>query len=156
MKSIITPMQVFELAFADTHIAHDAISVADIVAAEHQYLIPIIGAQMHSALLSGNYGELKAEYIAAPLALSTRVMLQPSLDIKSDEGGATQPKGSTHQAASATARQEALRALKRRSSTLLRRLSDHLAENQALYPEYSLGEDVTKRCTIAGGYVHRH
>jgi len=154
MKTLITPLQVLELAFGDeAYLPPQHVAEADIAAAEERHIVPVIGRALHAKLLDGGYPELVADYLAAPAALFTRLAIQPRLDIRTDRCGTTAPKSSWSQPAAAEARQALLRSLRTTARALLRRASEHLRETRRSYPEYDPDCDITCRCTTDGAFV---
>jgi hypothetical protein len=156
MKSLITPAQVVATAFGDSeYIAPEVIVEADIAAACHHYITPIIGPTLLEALLDGRYPALLDNYVAPALAFAVRCSIQPSLNVRTCEQGLSLPAGGG--SASTTAAAEALVASLRHRCRILRSLlSDHLATHAADYPEYNPNNDSMKNCTIYGGIVQIH
>lgn len=88
MKTLITPAEAVTLAFGTgEYVAPEAIAEADIAAAERRYIVPVVGRKLHARLAEGGYAEFTAEYLAAPVALWTRVLVQPRLDVHSGQCG---------------------------------------------------------------------
>ena len=107
MKSLITPAQVVATAFGDSeYIAPEVIVEADIAAACHHYITPIIGPTLLEALLDGRYPALLDNYVAPALAFAVRCSIQPSLNVRTCEQGLSLPAGGG--SASTTAAAEAL------------------------------------------------
>ena len=78
MKTLITPAEAVTLAFGTgEYVAPEAIAEADIAAAERRYIVPVVGRKLHARLAEGGYAEFTAEYLAAPVALWTRVLVPP-------------------------------------------------------------------------------
>lgn len=125
--TVITPSEVYELAFSAVYeyTPVEVITEADIVLAEQKFLIPIIGGDLHAAILDEQYSTLVSDYIATALALCVREMVN---------------------APSAPASKDGMR----RARAMMRRLSDHLDDNQSSYPEYVESENILKRCRIHG------
>lgn len=155
-NTLISPLQVIRRAFAaDACLPPDAVTEADVAAAEQRYLVPVIGHALHQRLL----GSLPANadfierWIAPPLALCVRLLVQPRLDIRTGRCGTTAPQPADARAADASARRESRRALLAEADTLLHRLSDELDAHPETYPEYLPGENVLHRCSIHGKLV---
>ncbi len=154
MNTLITCEEVVRLAFTDgEYVSSDAISAADIAAAGHRYIEPVVGKSLYAMLPDGEYASLKTDYVAPALAMAVRVLVQRSLNVRSGQSGLTVPKGTWSAAASSDAADELQRSLRRRLRLLLERLSDHLAENAASYPEYDPSADAVKHCSLNGGFV---
>ncbi|MDE5624487.1 MAG: hypothetical protein K2I62_07825 [Alistipes sp.] len=154
MKTLITPQQAMRLAFgADEPLPPGIIGEADIAAAEARWIVPALGRRLHAKLLTGAHLEFRNEYLAAPLALYTRALIQPRLDVRTDRNGTTKPAPADAQPADAAARCELRRQLLRQGRTLLLRATDYLDEYAALYPEYEPGTGPAARCSLESGIV---
>ena len=154
MKTIISPAEAVSLGWGTgEYVPPEAVSEADIAAAEHRYITPVIGARMAEALADGRYEDLRSDYAAPALAMFVRVMLQPAMDIRSGQAGAVVQSGACAEPAAAEARAASLRSLRRRAGELLRRLSDRLDAESHSYPEYSPQQNILKRCSTDGGIV---
>lgn len=154
MNTLVTPLQVLKLAFAEgDYLPTDTITEADIAAAEQRYIVPVIGPALYEKLLGGAYADFRADYLAAPAALFTRVSLQPRLDLRTGQGGTTAPKSDTGQPAGDKARRDLLRTLRAEARAMLRRASLHLREHRSEYPEYDPVHDILNRCSTDGGIV---
>ncbi|MDE6858273.1 MAG: hypothetical protein K2J33_06030 [Alistipes sp.] len=154
MKNIITPAEAVALAFgAGEYMPPEAVSEADIAAAAHRYIEPVTGAALASALAAGEYPALRDDYAAPALALGVRLLVQPSLDIRTGCAGSVVQRTTTAEPAPAEARAAALRSVRCRMRELLRRLGRHLDERAADYPEYDPDANILNRCTTDGGFV---
>ncbi len=154
MKTLITPAQAITLAFTDGgYIAPDTVTEGDIAAAEQRYIAPVTGHALLEKLLDGAYPEFAAEYLAAPAALFTRIVIQPRLDVCSGNYGTVAPKSSAYQPAGTEALRELRRSLHRQARTLLRRASDHLEAHAAEFPEYDPRANILNRCSADGNLV---
>ena len=95
MKTLITPAEAVTLAFGTgEYVAPEAIAEADIAAAERRYIVPVVGRKLHARLAEGGYAEFTAEYLAAPVALWTRVLGPPGGGVAAGPwraGGAAPP-----------------------------------------------------------------
>ena len=142
MNTLITPAQAVALAFTDgEYLAPEAIGEGDIAAAEQRYIVPVIGRALHETLL------------AAPVALFTRIAVQPRLDIRTGQCGTVAPKSGSYQPADAQSLCELQRSLRRQARTLLRRAAEHLEAHAAEFPEYDPDNNILKRCTIDGNLI---
>ena len=154
MNTLITPAQAVALAFTDgEYLAPEAIGEGDIAAAEQRYIVPVIGRAFHEKLLAGLHAGFTAEYLAAPVALFTRIAVQPRLDIRTGQCGTTAPKSAYAQPAGDTARRCRQRALLAQARTLLRRAAEHLEAHAAEFPEYDSDNNILKRCTTDGNLI---
>ena len=154
MKNIISPAEAVALAWGTgEYIAPEAISEADIAAAERRYIVPVIGSRMAAALADGRYEDLRTGYAAPALAMFVRVSVQSALDVRTGQAGSVVQSGACCQPASSDARTAAIRSLRRRAGELLRRLSDKLDAEAASYPEYAPCRNILKRCSTDGGIV---
>lgn len=157
MKTLISPVLVLKLAFGDgERLSPEAVAADDIAAAEQRYLVPAIGRALHEKLLAGAYRDFTADYLAAPAALFTRLLIQPRLDIRTGQCGATAPRSPNVQPADQAARRRLQRSLLSQARTLLRRATDHLDEHPAEFPEYTSENNIGKRCSIDGNLVLTH
>lgn len=154
MKTIITPQTVISLAFGgEEFISPQRVTTADIAAATHRFLVPIMGSALVEKVADGGYPTLLDQFVAPALAFAVRTLLQPSLNVRTGDAGVMIPQGdNTHAAWQSTLKTLQL-SLKNRTSTLLRMLSDHLSQNSSLYPEYDQKHDILKHCSINGGFV---
>ena len=97
MNTLITPAQAVASAFTDgEYLAPEAIGEGDIAAAEQRYIVPVIGRAFHEKLLAGLHAGFTAEYLAAPVALFTRIAVQPRLDIRTGQCGTVAPKSGSY------------------------------------------------------------
>ena len=120
MNTLITPAQAVASAFTDgEYLAPEAIGEGDIAAAEQRYIVPVIGRAFHEKLLAGLHAGFTAEYLAAPVALFTRIAVQPRLDIRTGQCGTVAPKSGSYQPADAQSLRELQRSLRRQARTLL-------------------------------------
>lgn len=156
MKTLITPSEVARLAFADgMYLTPDAVTAADVAAAEQRYLIPVVGQKLYDKLLAGTYAELRAE-LAPALALCTRLSVQPRLDIRTGRCGTAAPRTEGFQPAPESSLRSVRQSLRRQSRDLLRRLSEYLTAHNTQYREYDPRQDIFNRCTTDGGIVQIH
>lgn len=154
MKTLITPRQVLELAFADGQLLpSNIVTASDIAAAEFRYLHPVLGKELYAELLEGGYPDLLADYAGPALAACVRADLQPTLDIRTGPYGSTAPKSDVGQPAENMQIEALHHVLRNRSRTLLRRLSDYLDDHAATIPEYVPSANILRRCSTEGGIV---
>ena len=154
MNTLINTTQLLQYAFGNgEYLPPDTFTEGDIAAAEARYLRPVIGPELHDRLLAGDYPELCTDYLARPLALFTRLMLQPRLDIRTGQSGTSAPKSSWGQPADEEARRRQCRALRTEARTLLHRAVDYLESHRTEFPEYRPERNILKRCTTDGGFV---
>lgn len=113
----------------------------------------MVGQALLDKVLQGDYAELKSDYIAPAVALYTRYLVQPRLNVATSQMGLAVPSGSSRKAAESSAREELQRALKIRARTSLRLLSEYLEANAEQYTEYVASENILKRCSCDGGFV---
>lgn len=154
MKTLVTPLQVLKLAFAEgDYLPTDTVTEADIAAAEHRYIVPVIGTSLYEKLLNGAHADFLADFLAAPAALFTRLTLQPRLDVRTGQCGTTAPKSDTGQPAADDARRALARTLRAEARAMLRRAALHLRSHPAEFPEYDPAQDILNRCSTDGGFV---
>lgn len=154
MKTLITPHEVHRHAFAGGEpLAHDAVGEADIAAAESAFLRPIVGAELHDALLAGRYPEFVADYLTTALALATRTLIQPRLDLRTTQLGTLSPKADNGSPAEVPLLERLRANLRREAMLLLRRASNYLDDHAANFPEYDPHENILHRCMTDGGFV---
>ncbi|WP_346700363.1 hypothetical protein [uncultured Alistipes sp.] len=154
MNTLISPLQLLKLAFREgEYLPPETFGEADIAAAEQRYIVPVIGPELHEKLLAGDHADFRNTYLATPLALFTRLALQPRLDIRTGQCGTTAPKSSWSQPADDEARLRHRHALRCEARTLLRRASDYLENNRDEFPEYRPEKNIFNRCMTDGGFV---
>lgn len=154
MNTLVTPLQVLKLAFAEgACLPADTVVEADIAAAEQRYVVPVIGLDLYEKILGGAYAEFRDDFLAAPVALFTRLTLQPRLDVRTGQCGTSAPKSDFAQPADEQARRDLVRTIRAEARALLRRASLHLRAHRAQYPEYDPLHDVLNRCSTDGGFV---
>ena len=144
MNTLITPAEALRLAFREGEtLPPGIIAEADIAAAEHRYLVPVLGQELYDELLGGAYGE----------ALCVRLLLQPRLDILTGACGTTAPRSSWSEPADEEALRRLRRALRTEIRALLRRATDYLDTHREEFPEYDPAKNILKRCSTDGGFV---
>lgn len=154
MKTLITPAEAVALAFGDgEYVAPEAIAEADIAAAERRYIVPVVGRKLHACLVEGGHAEFTAEYLAAPVALWTRILLQPLLDVRTGQCGTVAPKPEGAQPATGAQSLRLVQSLRTKARSLLLRAVEHLAENAKSFPEYDPEDNILKSCTIHGNFI---
>ena len=154
MNTLISISQLLQFALGSgEYLPPDALSEADITAAEQRYLLPVIGQALYEKLLAGEYATLRDDYLARPLALFTRLALQPRLDIRTGQCGTTAPKSSWGQPADDEALRRQRNALRCEARTLLRRAAAYLETHRTEFPEYLPEKNILNRCTTDGGFV---
>lgn len=154
MKILITPVEVHRHAFAGgVRLPSDAVTEADILTAEERYLRPVLGATLLDALREGSYTDFTDEYLVCCLALLTRTVLQPRLDLHTTAIGTLAPKADNGTAADTTELRRLHENLRRQAQTLLRRASDYLDAHAEAFPEYDARQNIYHRCSTDGGFV---
>ena len=154
MNTLLTPVEVVRLTFApDDCLPPDAVTEADIAAAEQRYLVPAIGPALHERLLTDNDRSFLDHYLAAPLALFTRVLIQPRLDIRTGRCGTTAPKPDGTSPATEEARRMQRQSLLTQARALLLRAVEQIELYPETYPQYDPKENILKRCSIDGKLV---
>ncbi len=154
MKTLITPAAALRLAFdAGCCMPPETLTEADIVAAEWRYVVPVIGPALHEKLLSGEYAAFRNDYLAVCVALFTRVVVQPRLDIRTGQRGTVAPKSADMQPAGEAALCRLQHRLREQARTLLRRAASYLAAHADEFPEYDACVDQFNRCSTDGGFV---
>lgn len=153
-QNITTPAEVIAIAFGDGEwLSPEAISTADISAATELWIRPIVGQALLDEVAKGGYAQLKTEYIIPAVAMCTRLLVQPRLNVQTSQLGLSSPAGSHHKAADGKARAELQRALRLRAQAMRERLSEHLEQHAAEYKEYRSEENILNRCRCDGGLV---
>lgn len=100
MKTVIDPATVVALAFADGgYVDPASVPETTIAVAEERWLIPVVGGEMHAALLEGSHADFREEYVAPVVALYTRLLMMPDLGVQTGQCGLTVPSSSTFEAA---------------------------------------------------------
>lgn len=153
-QNIITPTEVIAIAFSDgEYVAPEVITDIDITASIEQWIAPITGEALLDAVGKGQYADLKNNYIAPAVALCTRLMVQPRLNVHTSQLGLTLPAGSSHKAADAKARAELQRALRHRAQSARKHLSAYLEQHATEFKEYCSDDNILMRCSCDGGFV---
>ena len=154
MRTVITPEQTVALAFGEgNYLSADIISSADIAAAQHRYIVPIVGEELLDMILDGDYSELVGEYVAPALAYATRLIVQPAINLRMGDSGLVAPRGEAMESPDESAVEALMGSLKIRTRQLLKRLSAFLNQNSEDFPEYKPESNVLNRCSIDGGFV---
>ena len=154
MKTIISPAEAVSTAWAGgEYVSPQAVSEADVAAAEHRHIVPVTGRALAEALADGRYDELRRDYVLPALAMYVRILVQPAMDVRTGQAGSVVQRGTCAEAASAEARAASMASLRRRAGRLLRRLSDRLDAAAEEYPEYDPRQNILKRCSTDGGIV---
>lgn len=157
MNTLITTTQLLQLAFSHgEYLTPDALAEADISAAEQRYILPVVGPELYEQLLAGDHADFRQGYLAAPLALYTRLLLQPRLDIRTGEAGTTAPKSSWSQPADDEALRRQRHALRCEARALMRRAVRYLESHSDEFPAYRSDRNILNRCTTDGGFVQIH
>ncbi len=156
MKTILTPQQVLNLAFAaGEYLPPDALSEPLIVAAEERYVRPLVGRSLYEKLLDGAYEEFSVHYVKPLAAVGVKRLLLPQLRLRACAGGVVTPKGEGWQSASEESFATADRALRSEIETLSRRLDAELRRLHAegALEEYDPKENIRNRCRNHGGLL---
>lgn len=154
MHNLISSEEVAQLAFAplDFVTASD-VNPLTINVAQERYIVPVLGAEMVEAMLSGDYSELVEELVNPALALYTRVLMLPALALRTGAAGVV--KGTSQYLDAAT--ENELRVLRRsiiaQASTLLRKAVKQIESAPEQYPQYDPRNNIWHRCRVDGGVV---
>lgn len=154
MKNLITNEQVISLAFGDgEYLSPEVILDSDIALAEDRYIVPVVGAELHQALLDGSYPTLLDDFVAPALAMAVRTVVQPALNVRTGQAGLQISSSLRADSSTKTAMQSLQKSLRLRRQALLRRLSNHLKNHASEFAEYDPKSDAMQKCSINGGYV---
>ena len=154
MKNLITNEQVISLAFGDgEYLSPEVILDSDIALAEDRYIVPVVGAELHQALLDGSYPTLLDDFVAPALAMAVRTVVQPALNVRTGQAGLQISSSLRADSSTKTAMQSLQKSLRLRRQALLRRLSNHLRNHASEFAEYDPRHDAMQKCSINGGYV---
>ena len=157
METLITPAQAVRLAFpSESCLPPDLVAEADIAAAAQRYLVPVIGLPLYERLLTDSDRTFVDRYLAAPLALFTRLMIQPRIDICAGRTGTTAPEYDGTTPATEEARRMQRRSLRTEARTLLERAVARLEAAPETYPEYDPTKNILKHCSLDGKLVQIH
>lgn len=150
MNLLITPSEVVSLAFSGEELVRkEVITEFDILEAEECYVRPILGATLYEALIAKRYPTLLSDYVLPALAAWCRYVVHPHLDSRCYVCHESQSRSSSMNEHD---RRLWLR-LRRKASTLSRRLSEHLNGHCDDYPEYNPLNNPLNRCSIYGDIV---
>lgn len=151
---LITPQEVLDRAFgAGEYLPPECITEELILAAMERYLRPVTGPQLLDAVASGRYADLKEDYLLPVLALGVKTLLLPELEVQIGACGLAATAYAGWKSAEPEQADRALKSVKIRLKTLLRRLSDRLECRREEMPEYDSGQNVLNRCRIYGDFV---
>lgn len=155
MQTLISPEQVFRLAFStDEMLASDIILRTDIVAAEQRYIRPILGKALYDALATGDYADLMEDYVAPAIAAWTRYAIQPLLGQRCSSCVVSDGNDYYNATTADNVRMATLqRTLRTTAQTLSRRLGDYLNSHSAEIAEYDPKLNPLNRCSIYGDIV---
>ena len=154
MKNLITNEQVISLSFGDgEYVSPEVVLDSDIASASFRYIIPVVGAELHQALLDGSYPTLLDDFVAPALAMAVRTMIQPTLNLRTGQLGLQISSSLRADSSTKSAMQTLQKSLRLRRQTLLKRLSDHLKNHASEYPAYNPDNDALQNCSIDGGFV---
>ncbi len=149
MNMLIKPEDVLRLAYSSEELLPSTIiNECDIVEAESRYIQPLVGEAMMEALHDGEYGEFVDEYIAPALAIWTRYCVEQMAYSR-----CVVCHGEELSTTAIKRLHLILRALRRKASTLTRRLTEHLNAHGDDYPEYSAFNNPQNRCFIYGDII---
>jgi hypothetical protein len=142
MKTIITPIDVYNIAFSveESH-TPSAVKEADIAMVESRYLIPVVGESLYSAILLGRYSELRSEYVVPMLCAWVRYVVEPLLAERCNYGRGT------------AVDVELMARLKLMAMSHTRRLSDYLNAHTEEFAEYNPIDNSLNHCSIDGNIV---
>mgnify|MGYP007057708475 CR=1 FL=1 len=154
MAELITSAEVIAIAFTDgQYIEQSVISPCDIEAATERWVTPVVGRALLDAVAGGKYGELKEDYLKPVIALYTRLLVQPRLNVQTSQLGLTVPSDTKHRAADEKARAELRHALRERADSMRRRLWEYLEQHSLTIAEYHREDNILNRCSCDGGFV---
>ena len=154
MNTLISPAQAVRLAFGDGEwLPPEALTEADIAAAEERHIVPVIGRALHERLLEGQYPDFVTSHLAACTALFTRALVQPRLDIRTGQSGTTAPRTDYGSAPDTTARRALRRSLLAQARTLLRPAAGYLAGPRDPNPAYAPETRILTHRTPGGNLV---
>lgn len=149
MKTLTTITELQALAFSPEELINkEVITMSDIHEAETRYVRPILGDALYDAIIGGGYTSLRSDYVVPAVAAWCRYIVEPLL--------ATRISKSYSESLS-TAENDRLRvvlgSLRRKASTLSRRLSDHLNAQSDDYAEYNPQNNPLNHCFIYGNII---
>lgn len=149
MKTLTTIAELQALAFSPEELINkEVITMSDIHEAETRYVRPILGDALYDAIIGGGYTSLRSDYVVPAVAAWCRYIVEPLL--------ATRISKSYSESLS-TAENDRLRvvlgSLRRKASTLSRRLSDHLNAQSDDYAEYNPQNNPLNHCFIYGDII---
>ena len=154
MKNLITNEQVISLAFGDgEYLSPEVILDSDIALAEDRYIVPVVGAELHQALLDGSYPTLLDDFVAPALAMAVRTMIQPALNVCTGQAGLRISSSLRADSSTKSAMEMLQKSLRLRRQILLKRLSNYLKAHASQFPTYDAESDILQHCTIDGGYI---
>ena len=149
MNLLTTVAEVHALAFSSEELVNkEVITLSDILEAETRFVRPILGDALFDAVANGAYPALRSDYLLPVVAAWSRYVVEPLLQQRCLE---------CHTLSRSAADNEHLRVLmrqlRRRASTLSRRLSDHLNAHKDEYAEYNPNTNPLNHCSIYGDII---
>jgi hypothetical protein len=154
MKNLITNEKVIELAFGDgEYLSPEVIRDADIAAATHRYIIPVVGPELYEEMVEGAHPTLCNDFVAPALAMAVRTLIQPALNVCTGQTGLRISSSLRADSSTKTAMESLLKSLRQRRQTLLKRLSAYLKEHATTFESYDAKNDILQHCSTDGGYV---
>lgn len=153
MELLITPARVAELAFrAPAFIDPSAVPEPTILAAQHRFIRPLLGA-LYDRLCEGAYPELLEDYIVPPLALYVRMLMMPSLAVQAGTAGVVEINSRNLARAGDIKLRYAVRRLRGDASALMERAVSYIESHADDFPEYDRRANLRNRCSIEGNIV---
>lgn len=157
MTQLITAAEVVAIAFTDgEYIPQGCIAQSDIDAAVERWVKPVVGKALLEAIEQGSYAELKESYLKPVVALYTRLVVQPRLNVSTSPLGLTVASSSSRKGADEAARRELRLSIKERAHFLRQRLIEYIEEHSDEIAEYDKSKNILNRCRCDGGFVQIH
>ncbi|MBQ6612222.1 MAG: hypothetical protein IIX19_00695 [Alistipes sp.] len=150
MNRIFKPSDIVSYAFSSEELVHKGvITMCDIVEVGERYLRPILGDNLIEAIATGQYPELKTNYILPAVAAWCRYVVEPLIasrcSLCDDLSSADNERLAM-----------IMPHLRNKASALTRRLSRYLDAHGDMFSEYNPKSNPLNRCSIYGSIIQIH
>lgn len=152
MKTLTTISELHALVFCSEELVNKGvITESDILEAETRYVRPILGNALYEAIAAGGYATLRSDYVVPAVAAWCRYIVEPLLAARGVKSYSENLSTAENERLGTV-----LRSLRRKASTLSRRLSDHLNAKSDDYAEYNPKHNPLNHCSIYGDLIQIH
>jgi hypothetical protein len=150
MNRIFKPSDIVSYAFSPQELVHKGVvTQCDIAEVDERYLRPVLGDSLIEALATGQYPELKTNYVLPAVAAWCRYVVEPLIASRCslcDELSSVDNERLSI----------VMPHLRNKASTLTRRLSRYLNTHSDMFSEYNPKSNPLNRCSIYGSIIQIH